>query len=289
MILTYFLLTSFKEPSTECLFLKVISQSLIHPIFHIDVQRIEADSRKMETFYKVHGIMMIISYVLLATLGIFTSRYIRRIDTSYNNNNNSNNRRPQIWLVAHVTVMTVFIICVLSSFAVVVAQVGGWSKKANTHHYVGMASIVATLVQPLLGIVRPARTHKRRYVFNMLHFVVGSLSWLLGCCAIVFAFRMFGRERLPILIFMVVVVLLFILCDILLRAQDRRKVSWDMSVYVIPHVDGDMVKMKVKDTPDEDGGSLGFGKVGIVAMFFCATFVTCVVFTQYIIAQVALW
>ncbi|XP_045156560.2 putative ferric-chelate reductase 1 homolog [Mercenaria mercenaria] len=131
---------------------------------------------------KLHGVMMVLAWLLFVTIGIVTARY------------NKNMLREKelfgtkIWFQVHRGAMVVALIFVIIGFISIFVEIGGYSQVVSTdsaaavqaHPVIGIIVTVLGFVNPIMAIFRPGGDHKLRWIFNWAHLGVGALSLLLA-------------------------------------------------------------------------------------------------------------
>lgn len=79
-----------------------------------------------------------------------------------------------------MTCMAVTWILTLASFVIIFIHVGGWTKIAQTHGILGTIVTVLCFFQPIGAAFRPSPNHERRYQFNIGHYLIGRITFLLA-------------------------------------------------------------------------------------------------------------
>jgi len=184
------------------------------------VNKVEAGRASLNSKFKVHGILMIIAYILMASGGIFTSRYLKGVTQDW-----CLIKGKAAWFVTHVIFMSLCLLLMLMAFIIILVEVKGWSSEAGKHHFAGLFAVIAFLIQPVMASLRPTPDHPRRIVFNWAHRLVGMCGWILGCLSVIFAFDMLGKEYRLVIAFLVVTVVVGVILDVTLlcTSQDNQQ------------------------------------------------------------------
>lgn len=90
------------------------------------------------------------------------------------------NTQNSIYFKGHMACMVITWILTLAAFAIIFIHVGGWTKIGNTHGILGIIVTGLCFFQPILAAFRPSPTHKRRYLFNIGHYFIGRITFLLA-------------------------------------------------------------------------------------------------------------
>ncbi|XP_033111693.1 uncharacterized protein LOC117112673 [Anneissia japonica] len=142
---------------------------------------------------KAHGSLMIIGWIGLASIGVLTARYFKKVwpnTTVFGKN---------IWFRIHSTCMITAWLSFASSFILIFVTVDGWvgKGKGNTtfyHAIIGSTAVGLGTLNPIMAIFRPHPGTPRRPIFNVLHFSVGFLGWLSAIVTVFFGVRIYYME-----------------------------------------------------------------------------------------------
>ncbi|XP_030626013.1 putative ferric-chelate reductase 1 [Chanos chanos] len=127
---------------------------------------------------KFHGAFMLIAWMTTVSTGVIIARYFKPDwpqKTLFG---------QKIWFQLHRTLMVVTVVLTCIGFILPFVYRGGWSKRAGSHPYLGCTVMVLAIIQPVMALFRPAPDASRRYIFNWLHFGVGSAAHLIAVVAI---------------------------------------------------------------------------------------------------------
>ncbi|XP_057289473.1 ferric-chelate reductase 1-like [Hydractinia symbiolongicarpus] len=178
-----------------------------------------AVGRNANSTVKLHAILMILAWVLFATIGIFMAHFMKPATQ------NKKIAGKQAWFPFHVLLM---FLCVVSFIAGLIIILTKYNKidKENKHHMLGLFTVIAGLIQPVMAFFRPGPDHDRRFIFNWAHRLVGILAWCLGAAAIIYGFEFFkeGNPKIEegvMIAFVSSVVSIFIVLNLILLLVRR--------------------------------------------------------------------
>lgn len=120
----------------------------------------------------IHGIFMIIAWILCTSFGIFSARFGKKLFSG------RQMFGKDIWFVIHQFCMSVTWILVISAVIIIWIDVGEW--RTSTHSVLGIISAVLCFIQPISAFFRPAPNDDARPIFNFMHGSVGKLAQLLA-------------------------------------------------------------------------------------------------------------
>ena len=227
---------------------------------------ISTAERSVKTQEWVHGLLMMLGFLALAPLGIFTSRYKVLFG--------------EVWFKRHFIVMVTTMLLIVIAFVIILVHTHGWPEVADKHHYAGGIAVIVFLVQPLMALLRPEPTHPRRWIFTWAHRFVGAVGWLLGAIAATFAMQMFQLDISLMVVFIVVIVLSFVGVDVYLALQ--RKKESDTSDSVQAKEGGDEVECSTTQPTAVSTSGRG-GMLGYVVMGFGFLFAVIVIIVYLVI------
>ncbi|RDD38018.1 Ferric-chelate reductase 1 [Trichoplax sp. H2] len=125
-----------------------------------------------KTLVKAHAALMSIAWVWLAPLAVFSARYMRAYKTDCVG--------TAAWFQIHRSSMISVVILSIAGFILVWVHVQGWSTNAGNHAYTGTATVVLSLIQPIMALFRCHPGEDKRWIFNYAHRTVGLLAVGLG-------------------------------------------------------------------------------------------------------------
>uniref|UniRef100_A0A674B7G2 Ferric chelate reductase 1 n=1 Tax=Salmo trutta TaxID=8032 RepID=A0A674B7G2_SALTR len=126
------------------------------------------------TCFVISGILMLIAWMLAGSTGTFLASYFKPDwpeRTLFG---------QRIWFQVHrgLMILTVLLTCV--AFTLPFIYRGGWSKRAGAHPYLGCTVLTLALLQPIMATLRPPPDSSRRWVFNWLHWGVGTVAEIMA-------------------------------------------------------------------------------------------------------------
>lgn len=132
------------------------------------------------TKVKAHGCMMVISWIVLAPNAILFARYFKFIFPSVKPCN------IQFWFHIHRPFMMCVTLASLAAFITIL-----WDNKWSwvdyeidmiefIHSIFGICTIGFSVIQMILGTLRPDKDHPRRCVFNHVHRTLGISTFILS-------------------------------------------------------------------------------------------------------------
>ncbi|KAH3870769.1 hypothetical protein DPMN_033959 [Dreissena polymorpha] len=136
------------------------------------IQEIGGTSTKI-TLIKVHGILMVIAWMLLASFGIFSARFYK--DVWPEGFEWCSQKR---WFVIHRACMVTVFLLTAASFVVIFVYVKGYaqitgSNFEKSHPIIGIVVMALTLINPIMALFRPHPGTPKRPIFNVAHTLVG--------------------------------------------------------------------------------------------------------------------
>ncbi|XP_065649311.1 uncharacterized protein LOC100213924 isoform X2 [Hydra vulgaris] len=157
---------------------------------------------------KAHGSLMVLSWILFVTCGIFMSRYMKPFLTN-------KIAGKDAWFRIHHIFMLSALLCMIVGFIIILVFFKGKLYLNDIHHSLGFSVFILGLLQPVLATFRCAPDHKNRVIFNWVHRFIGMTSWLIAVLAVVFGLKKLSIDIVPIIVFACVVLVLFISLDII--------------------------------------------------------------------------
>ena len=140
------------------------------------MQSIEKETVLFQSFeFKIHGSIMIVGVQLLATYGIVIGRFLRRIVCG-----------STAWLLLHVCFMFMVLTVSWSGCFYVLAEVG-WRiflfkpiTVEDVHALLGYITLVLMVIHALFTTCRPGPKESGRYVFAIVHQLMGYTLYFMG-------------------------------------------------------------------------------------------------------------
>jgi hypothetical protein len=135
---------------------------------------------------KAHGIIMIFTWIVLASTGILVARYFKR---SWSGRKICD---KAVWFAIHRTIMTGVALLTLIAFVLIlVYKKGQWISQKNqrefTHSIIGIIVISFAIIQPFMALFRCNPDDRYRFIYNYLHATVGFSAFILSIAAIFLA------------------------------------------------------------------------------------------------------
>ena len=160
---------------------KIISESALVLINSTEPQ--SGEDTKSDILVKLHGSMMVISWMFFADIGTFTAGFVR---TKYPEHSGL------YWFHIHqVCMCTTCILTVVSALMMFIgkglAPLNIVKISANPHTLIGLITLILTCVQPIMGFLRPDPFSSRRRKFNIIHRYNGYLTSCIAFMAILSA------------------------------------------------------------------------------------------------------
>lgn len=151
-----------------------------------DVGEIKAASNIL---FRIHGALMLASWIGTASVGILLARYYRQTWVS------SQCCGKDHWFVWHRFFMILTWLMTLAGFIVIFVQLGRWSDE-TIHASLGLATTILCFIQPFMAALRPHPGAPRRSLFNWAHWFVGNAAHICGIIAIFYGFGLGIRSNL---------------------------------------------------------------------------------------------
>ena len=135
---------------------------------------------------KAHAIIMIFTWILLASTGILSARHFKPVWPEQKLCGKA------IWFVIHRPVMISVVALTLLAFGLIlIYEKGTWipqnEPKEFAHSIIGIIVISLAFIQPFMAIFRCKPDAQYRFVFNYIHRFVGLTALLLSIITIFIA------------------------------------------------------------------------------------------------------
>lgn len=131
---------------------------------------------------RVHGILMLIAWFLFVGISTIVSRYYKGL------NGEKMLFGTKYWFQIHRACAVLAWMCTAAAFVIIFIKVGGLSKVAKLHSYIGIALMSACTLQVLAGMLRPGLDSKIRPIFNIVHWLCGKSCHILAAISLFLAF-----------------------------------------------------------------------------------------------------
>ncbi|VDP76212.1 unnamed protein product [Echinostoma caproni] len=137
---------------------------------------------------KTHGCLMVLAWVLCASVGVILARYYKDMWP------NSGLLGQHVWFQAHRILQACCVI--LTCIAIILAFIycEGYSKASVSPYYVhpilGLIVLVLALLNPIISFCRCDVNNPNRPWFNWIHFFIGTFAHVLSVPTLMLGFRM---------------------------------------------------------------------------------------------------
>eukprot|EP00096_Caligus_rogercresseyi_P014050 TRINITY_DN6593_c0_g1_i2.p1 TRINITY_DN6593_c0_g1~~TRINITY_DN6593_c0_g1_i2.p1 ORF type:complete len:641 (-),score=120.12 TRINITY_DN6593_c0_g1_i2:200-2122(-) len=150
---------------------------------------------KSDILIKVHGVLMVISWMFCSFVGMMLGRYYKETWS---------NKKPlgmPIWFLGHRSLMMSVVFLSIAALVIIMIEIGGWNYdwtflQENPHPIIGIVTFILCLVQPLMAQVRPHPGTENRWIFNWAHWFVGNSVQILAIASIFFSIDL-KKAKLP--------------------------------------------------------------------------------------------
>ncbi|KAK3592565.1 hypothetical protein CHS0354_000894 [Potamilus streckersoni] len=138
-----------------------------------------ADSKKVD-LTKVHGSLMIVAWIFLASIGTVMARFYKPVWPD------SRIFGEKVWFQIHRACMVLVLFLVSASFVIIFIESDGYSETAlwtdfqKAHPVLGIIIMALTVINPVMALFRPHPDAPRRKIFNIAHFGVGTVAFILA-------------------------------------------------------------------------------------------------------------
>ena len=135
---------------------------------------------------RAHGCLMVLAWILFANVGMFTSKFCKKILPG------KQILKADVWFRVHQGCMTLALILSIAGATILWVDRGVKplkleNLKNNPHSALGMVVICAAVIQPVIAFFRPSPNNKFRPYFRYLHGGLGYVALILAGVAIYFA------------------------------------------------------------------------------------------------------
>lgn len=140
-----------------------------------------------ELFKTLHACFMIGAWICAASCGIILARYYKQTWLR------SRCCGIDQWFHFHRFFMGLTWGLTIAGVVLIAYYLKGWTEldpKVNPHAILGIVSTGLCFIQPFMALCRCAPTHRRRPVFNWLHWFVGNSAQIIGITAIFFGLEL---------------------------------------------------------------------------------------------------
>ncbi|CAM4749259.1 unnamed protein product [Rotaria magnacalcarata] len=132
---------------------------------------------------RAHGIIMLFTWMLLVSTGIIIARYFKQSLPTHKLCGKA------IWFAIHRFVMICSVLMTAVGFLlIVIYKKGHWTSQSLSrefaHSIIGLIVCIATVIQPGMALFRCHPDHRRRFIFNYAHAMLGTTALILAITAI---------------------------------------------------------------------------------------------------------
>ncbi|XP_043793259.1 putative ferric-chelate reductase 1 homolog isoform X1 [Apis laboriosa] len=138
---------------------------------------------------RVHGALMLASWIGTASIGMLLARYYRQTWVS------SQLCGKDHWFAWHRFFMILTWSMTIAAFVIIFVELGEWSSE-TIHASLGLATTILVFIQPFMAAARPHPGAPRRSLFNWVHWFVGNAAHICSIIAMFFAVRV-NKAKLP--------------------------------------------------------------------------------------------
>lgn len=139
---------------------------------------------------KLHGIMMVLAWLLLVIVGIVTARYNKDMLPG------KKLFGTKVWFQVHRAIMVMAVVFVIVGFIPIFVEIKGYSQITEqksvsggpAHPVLGIIATGLCFVNPIMALFRPGPDHKYRWIFNWAHFGVGVVGQTLAVVTIIIGY-----------------------------------------------------------------------------------------------------
>jgi len=129
---------------------------------------------------KLHGSLMVISWIWLSSIAILVARYYKDCWDE------QTLMGVKIWFFVHRGLNVLTVIAGIIATIAIFINVGRW--RVNSYHqYFGVATNLFMIFQPINAMFRCGPQDKSRWIFNLIHWSSGNIAHICGIIAILFA------------------------------------------------------------------------------------------------------
>ncbi len=133
-----------------------------------------------DILYKLHGILMILAWVLFSTIGTLIARYCKSlaVDTQCIG--------AAVWFRLHQTCMCCTLLLTLGGFVIILIQLKGHFSTTDIHPILGLIVVCLVILNPMVAFLRPAPDHPWRPIFYWTHAGIAFFAQIIAGAAMIF-------------------------------------------------------------------------------------------------------
>uniref|UniRef100_K1PA49 Putative ferric-chelate reductase 1 n=1 Tax=Magallana gigas TaxID=29159 RepID=K1PA49_MAGGI len=137
---------------------------------------------------KLHGSFMMIAWVMFSSIGIVTARFFK------GGWEGKTLGGIKVWFQIHRTCMVSVFVLTVAAFVIIFIDVGEYREVAVSdgrdylryHPVLGIVVTALTVINPIMSLFRCGPDDKRRPIFNIAHFLVGTGAHILAAITVLF-------------------------------------------------------------------------------------------------------
>ncbi|KAL3313560.1 DOMON domain-containing protein frrs1L [Cichlidogyrus casuarinus] len=138
---------------------------------------------------KAHGACMVLAWVFCSSVGIILARYYKDVWP------NSGLFGQRVWFQLHRILQISCVFLTILGLILILIRLNGQYSQTSTwpnlmHPILGIIVIALTILNPLLALCRCHPAHERRPWFNWIHFIVGTLAYILAVPTMMIGLRL---------------------------------------------------------------------------------------------------
>ncbi|XP_062594100.1 putative ferric-chelate reductase 1 homolog [Saccostrea cucullata] len=157
-----------------------------------------AEEQPDNIMVKIHGSFMMIAWVMFSSIGIVTARFFK------DGWEGKTLIGQKVWFQIHRTCMVSVFLFTVAAFVVIFVDVGEYREVVvaddrdylQYHPILGIIVTSLTVINPIMSLFRCAPTDKKRPLFNVAHFLVGTGAHILAAITVLFGMNI-DRSNLP--------------------------------------------------------------------------------------------
>jgi hypothetical protein len=151
---------------------------MVSPVKVTVADLVDIYGRARYPLVKAHGCLMIIAWMMSASLAIIMARYYKPM---WPNDRMCGHR---IWFAVHRGCMIVAMVCTIIGFILIFVHVGGYAQMPDlppkAHPPLGITVTILVILNPLIAACRPNPKAGRRPLFNWFHWLFGTAGHVLA-------------------------------------------------------------------------------------------------------------
>uniref|UniRef100_K1QC66 Putative ferric-chelate reductase 1-like protein n=1 Tax=Magallana gigas TaxID=29159 RepID=K1QC66_MAGGI len=185
-----------------------------------------------KTLYKLHGSLMILSWMFLSSVAIIIARYYK---------SEWRGMMPcgvKVWFAIHRTMMSLVFIITTASFIIIFIQVGSLLQETEGDIYVryhpalGITVMALCVANPIMAFFRCDPGHKYRHVFHYSHMFVGTAAQILSAITIYFGVNLEKSNTPEEASYIVIAyIITYVIIEVILECQKYYRRNEEVDVY----------------------------------------------------------